>query len=142
MFRNTRAGVSVDDGEFSSAEETYERNKHCGVAAISKGKLAERGLKLELDPEDTTEDLKLNPAHRVVMGVTAKDAKRITESAEIVIRLEGWQVRGSNGTMGQKIAPITVAAPAQKAPAETAREDKAVDDQTLPLFPDDSPDKT
>ena len=100
-FRVTGGGVSVDDGELSSAEETYERNKPCGVASIFKAKLAELGFAIVLDAEDTPEDLLRNPAHRVVPGVGSKDCKRITASAVIEICLEGWQVVGAGGSAGR-----------------------------------------
>ena len=80
-FRVSRGGVSVDDGGLSDPLETQARCKPCGVAAVSKAKLAELGYTIEIDPEDTEHDLKVNPAHRIVPKVTAKDAKKITKSA-------------------------------------------------------------
>lgn len=132
-FRCTRGGVSVDDGHSSSPEDTWERNQPCGVAAIAKEVLAARGLKLDLDPEDTSDDLKRNPSHRVVLSVSAKDAKRISAAAEIVLRLEGWQVRGANGSMGRLLEPppLEETVVATSKVAATANEP----DPNLLLFP-------
>lgn len=91
-FRVTGGGVSVDDGAFSTPEETQGRNGTCGVARVSKQKLSELGYAIEPDPQDTAEDLARNPSHRIVPQVTAKDAKRITKSAQIILQLEGYQV--------------------------------------------------
>ena len=136
-FRCNRGGVSVDDGAVSSPEETWERNKPCGVAAVAKEAIAGRQLKLERDPEDTIDDLKANPAHLVVMAVSAKDAKRLTSAAEIIVKLEGWQVRGANGTMGQ--LPPPEGQPAARAPAATPKIPE--DSETLLLFPIPTPKK-
>jgi hypothetical protein len=100
-FRVTGGGVSVDDGEFGSAEETYERNKPCGVASVSKATLATEGFAITKDPEDTDEELARNPGHRIVPGVGSKHCRRITATAVIEIYLEGWQVVGASGSAGR-----------------------------------------
>jgi hypothetical protein len=123
-FRCTRGGVSVDDGALTSPEETYARNIPCGVAAIPKSELAKEGLELVMDPEDTAEDLARNPSHRIVKNVGSKPARRITETAEIVIHLEGWQVRGANGSVGSAppaLPPVATPPPPEAKPSPDTR---------------------
>jgi hypothetical protein len=140
-FRNTHGGVSVDDGALCGPEETWERSRPCGVAAILKSVILARGLELTMDPEDTKEDLARNPAHRVVFYTTAKHAKRLTESAEIVIRVEGWQVRGANGSVGE-LPPEEMPGPLGTLGVPPAKQvGEAEDSLTLNLFPDTQPAK-
>jgi hypothetical protein len=129
-FRSVRGGVSVDDGTLSTPEETHQRNEPCGVAAVPKSIIETRGLHLEMDPEDTEEDLRKNPSHRIVRGVSSKDCGHITKAAEIVFRLESLEVRGAGGSVG--IDPPWIVAPVSQAltPAEPP---KPIDDRTLEL---------
>lgn len=132
-FRCTHGGVSVDDGAISSAEETWARNVPCGVAAIPKSVIEAEGLSLTFDPQDSKEDLERNPAHRLVADPGSKGCRRITQSAEVVIRLDGWQVRGANGTVGVSplLKPVDVPFAVDQ-PKTEVREEK----DTLPLFPE------
>ncbi|MDQ3267097.1 MAG: hypothetical protein M3Y59_26165 [Myxococcota bacterium] len=64
------------------------------------------GLKPVSDPQDTEADLLANPAHRIILGITNAMAKRLTKSAEILIRLPQVEIVGANGTVGVLPADI------------------------------------
>ena len=110
---NNKGGVSVDDGELTTPEESYQRwfklGGPCGVARVSKAILAKEGLTLGQDPHDTPEDLAANRSHRIVTGVKDGSARRITKSAEIVFCLPDLVVFGANETIGEAPPPQLVA---------------------------------
>jgi hypothetical protein len=105
----------------AAPEETLARNLGHGVAAVPKASIAARGLVLEVDPQDTEDDLRRNPSHRIVRNVSVNDCGPITKSAEIVFRLPGWQVVGAAGTVGVDATGVLVQLPPLPMAAEPTK---------------------
>lgn len=93
LFKDSR-GLSLDDGELCTPEDTAARYPGCGVIAIPKVVFTEIGFPIESDPVPE------NPAHCIVRREISPNRlfRQLVKASRVVIPIFGYEIADGDGT--------------------------------------------
>ncbi len=99
LFKSKKRGISVYLGSINTIAEVAQKHPAptWGIAAIPVEVVTLLNLTFVADPETAPGDL---PGHRLIFTHEEEAAAKLRLAAEVVVRLEGIEVSGANGSMG------------------------------------------